>query len=188
MRGIINHWQEVAYSHPHEMREQDGRRERERKSLFYLTVQGSLTLGTAVLWVISAGALQDKTILRSLSYGKANRLNSMWSHVKNLKTLPSSTQINYNWICLQNVSRWSLLQTLTHHFLVNCTRRKKRQSFCNPPARDLYTQKVSRQNYFQPLAPFQLHHPVLYFRTIFQRIMSTTTTIHRNICQDKTLT
>lgn len=91
MRGIINHWQEVAYSHAHEMRE----REREReKLLFYLNVQGSLTLGTAVLWVKPAGAQQDKTILPSLSYGKANRLNSLWSHAKSLSALPSSTQIN----------------------------------------------------------------------------------------------
>ncbi len=92
MRGIINHWQEVAYSHAHEMREQErvGVRERE-KSLFYLTVQGSLTLGTAVLWVISAGALQDKTTFPSLSQGKANRLNSLWSHTKSPNALPSST-------------------------------------------------------------------------------------------------
>jgi len=34
MRGIINHWQEVAYSHPHEMREQDGWRKREIAVLF----------------------------------------------------------------------------------------------------------------------------------------------------------
>ncbi len=65
-------------------------RERERENV---TVQGSLTLGT-LLWVISAGALQDKTILPSLSHSKANRLNSLWSHTKSLNALPSSTQIN----------------------------------------------------------------------------------------------